>query len=104
MTSPSTRPPTQTIAASIGAVEYTWPFTITETTGKDISGDAAQISLGTYAAPGPWVTGVVTRPTPASVVVKLLVSGVAPGTYYVWGRVTDSPEVVPRRGHCVVVT
>jgi hypothetical protein len=47
---------TQTIdtRAAVGGVEYTWPLTITETTGKDISGDTVLLSLGTSSAPGTW--------------------------------------------------
>lgn len=97
--------PTQTIAVSNGATEYTWPVTVTETTGKDISGDTVQVSLGTYGAPGTWTSGVLTRPTASSATVKLLVTNtVTPGTYYVWVKVSDSPEIVPRRAHRVTVT
>lgn len=95
----------QKIDVSNGATEYTWPVTITETTGKDISTDTIQISLGTANTPGTWTTGVLTRPAASSATVKLLVTNsVTPGTYYVWVKVADSPEIIPRKAHRVTVT
>ena len=92
----------QTITLSAGAVEYTYPLTIVETAGKDISADTVQLSLGTDLVVGVW------RPpdtdTAQSVayqrVVQLLVGASyipAVGTYWLWSKVTDSPEIVPRR-------
>lgn len=98
---------TQRINLTAGATEYTWPVTITETNGADISGGLVQIALGSYTDPGPWrIPDVITRPTPSSATVKMLLGNGAPtaGTYYVWVRVTDTPEVVPRRAHRVEVT
>lgn len=92
----------QTVDVSAGAVEYTFPRTITETTGKDISADQIAVSLGSYDAPGAWVPpDRLTHPTPSSAVVQLLVSnslGLIVGqSYYLWTKVTESPEVIPRR-------
>lgn len=96
---------TQTIAVSLGAVEYTWPVTITETNGKNITGDTVQISLGTYDAPGTWQAGVVQRPGNSTAVIQLLINNtVAAGSYWVWVKVTDSPEIVPRRCQRITVT
>lgn len=89
----------QTIRVSDGAVEYSWPMTITATDGDDITADTVQVSLGTYSDPATWVTPVITRPTPSSATVKLLIDDTTPvGTYWLWCKVSDSPEVVPRRG------
>ena len=79
----------QTINVTAGAVEYTYPLTITETTGKDISADAIQLSLGTDTAVGTWYAPD-TDPTQAVTyqrVVQLLVGGSfvpAVGTYWLW--------------------
>jgi hypothetical protein len=91
----------QTIDLSAGAIEYTNPRLITEVTGKDITSDQVFVSLAGWEAPGSWVTpDVVTRPTASSVSVALLIGAAfkpAAGDYWLWTRVTDSPEVVPRR-------
>lgn len=87
----------QTINVTAGAARYVGG-TITETTGKDISADAVQICLGTASAPGTWGTPDVKSVSTdkASVTVKLLVdSSVTTGTYYVWVKITDTPEVEP---------
>lgn len=95
----------QEINVSGGAAEYTWPATVTETGGKDISGDAVQISLGTWDAPGVWKTAVLDHPTPSTVTAKTLIdSSVTPGVYFVRVKITDAPESVPRRVLAVRVT
>lgn len=96
---------TQTINVTGGGQEYTWPITVTETNGKDISGKTVQVSLGTYTAPGTWASAaVLTRPTPSSATVQLLINSSTPvGRYHVWVKVSDSPEVVPRKGHRIMV-
>lgn len=93
---------TQTIYVSDGAVEYTWPVTITETTGKDISAVGVELSLGTYTAPGTWQAPDTDPPqaTKSQRVVQLLVGGTlkpAPGRYYLWTRSADTPEIVEHR-------
>lgn len=96
----------QTIRVSAGAAEYTWPATITETTGKDISADVVRVSLGTYAAPAAWVDPSVdtAQANHATRVVQLLVDSNTPaGTYYLWLSVGDGPEQVVRRSGKVVV-
>lgn len=96
----------QTVAVSQGAIEYTWPTTITATDGDDITGDTVAVSLGTYTAPGAWqAPDTITHPTPSSVVVQILVGAATPtGSYYLWVKVSDSPEVVPRRAAKITVT
>jgi len=44
----------QTINLTGGAVEYTFPLTIIEVTGKNISTNVIQLSLGTDTAVGVW--------------------------------------------------
>lgn len=101
---------TQTIRVTSGAAEYTWPVTITEATGKDISGDVVRVSLapspGGYTAAGTWVPPSVdaAQANHATRVVQLLVdSTTAAGVYWLWVKVTDSPEQVPRRALKVIV-
>lgn len=104
---------TQTIdtRAASGAIEYTWPLTIVEqsTPPKDISTDTLLVSLGTKSTPGSWFTPDIDTPgadaagTTASVqntrTVQVLIGDSrkpAAGTYTLWTKVGDSPEVVPR--------
>jgi hypothetical protein len=87
-----------TILASAGAEKYVGG-TVTELTGKDISAATFQIALGSIAAP-PTTWSVpdvsVAGTTAAQRVVKLLVTNTTPpGTYWVWVRVTDNPEIEP---------
>lgn len=74
--------------------------TITETTGKNISGATFKIGLSasisippaTYLTPDISVQGTTT----ADRVVKLLIdNSFAPGTWYVWVNIADTPEVLP---------
>jgi hypothetical protein len=90
------------VRAASGGVEYTWPLTITETTGKDISGDLIQLSLGRPTHPGTWTAPDLdtTSASKASRTVQLLITAEPArpsGIYYLWSRITDSPEIAPRR-------
>jgi hypothetical protein len=91
-----------------GAVEFSFPRTITETSGEDISADPVLVSLGSWTEPGGWVTpDRITRGTTDVggitqhwVVVQLLIGGdlkPAADNYWLWTKITDSPETVPRR-------
>lgn len=87
------------ILTSAGGAAYVGG-TITEVTGKDISGGTFQISLGSANDPGPWESPDVSTQgaTTAIRTVKLLVDNTYPkGTYYAWVRVTDVPEILPMR-------
>lgn len=72
--------------------------TITETTGKDISGDTIVLALLPLGSkPDETTTGtapdVDENPAPAQrVVKKLITDDVEPGTYQLWARITDTPE------------
>lgn len=94
--------PTQgrTIYVSAGASEYRY-IVLTETTGKDISADAAIIALaplGVVPAAEDFVTpDLKSNPTSSSVQMGMLISASSgsPGnTYVLWGDIADSPEVV----------
>ncbi len=93
------------IIVTAGAVKYVGG-TITETTGKDISADPFVMSLGSDKNPGTdWVApdASVAGATNNIRTLKLLVSAslpagiTVPGTYWVWAKVTDAPEVEPMR-------
>jgi hypothetical protein len=93
------------VLASAGAVKYVGG-TITEVTGKDISGATYVMSLGSATYPGPtWYAADVSQqgPTTATRIVKLKITStlpsgiVIPGTYWVWCKITDAPEVEPLR-------
>jgi hypothetical protein len=87
-----------TILASAGEKQYVGG-TVTELTGKDISAATFQIALGDIAIPPTtWSTPDVSvaGASAAQRVVKLLASSTtAPGTYWVWVRISDNPEVKP---------
>lgn len=101
---------TQYIDLTNGAVEYTWPLTISETTGKNIAADVIVLSLGTESTPGTWRSPDVdpAQTDHSQRVVQMLVGGTGfvglAGTYFLWSKVTDTPEVVPRRHGRVVIT
>jgi hypothetical protein len=72
--------------------------TITELTGKDISGDTIVLALLPLSTrPDADTTGtapdVDESPTPAQRVVKMLITDTtAVGNYQLWGRINDTPE------------
>jgi hypothetical protein len=88
-----------TIYVSKGMKRYVGG-TITETTGKDITGATFQVALGSdnVTPPTAWVTPSVNTQggTTADRVLKLLVdSSTTVGTYFVWAKVADNPEIEP---------
>lgn len=98
----------QIINVSGGAIEFTWPITITETTGLDISSDEILVNLGSFLSPvGAWYTPKLLRPTRDSGTFRLLIGkDVVPaaGDYYIWISVQDSPELIIRRGPKLTIT
>lgn len=124
----------QTIAVySASANEYTLPVTITERTGADISGDQFTLYLGDEIGPGGagsspdvFTVNIITmsqymasggynaRNVPldtklTQVVVEVLIGqtgSINPpvGSYWLWVRVGDNSESVPRRAHKVIIT
>lgn len=92
----------QTIDLTAGAVEYTWPVTITETSGLDITSDEIQVSLGQGDQPSDtWLDpDLDSSPQPNQRVVQLQIGSAlkpAPGTYWLWTRILDRGEVIPRK-------
>jgi hypothetical protein len=88
---------TQNIYQSNGAVEYTWPLTITELQGEDISADTIQLALGTDTVPGAWKDPDTDDQGDSNSqrVVRLLIGALyqpAPGTYHLWWKIGDAPE------------
>lgn len=98
---------TQVIAVSLGAIEYTWPLTITEASGKDISSVTVELSLGSQTQPGVWKSpDVDTQDGTSTRTVQLLVgaaSVLTPGDYWLWSKITDFPEVAPRRHEMITI-
>jgi hypothetical protein len=90
---------TQKVNVTAGAVEYTWPWTGTETSGQDISNSTVELSLGTYSEPGEWLPpDVITRPQVYSVTAQILIDdSYLPGTYWLWRTIHDAPEVLPKK-------
>jgi hypothetical protein len=72
--------------------------TLTELTGKDITAANFAVALGLSDTIPPTSAGVtpsvnVQGPTVADRLLKLLVDNtVSPGTYFIWGKVVDTPE------------
>lgn len=90
------------IDVSNGAVEYA-VATLTEVAGADITGATLEVSLGSADGPGDWqAPDYVENPTDSTAIVKLLI-GVSllpdPRRYWLWVRVSDSPETVPVRAN-----
>jgi hypothetical protein len=87
--------------------EYTYPTTLTEKNGKDISADAVVIGLSNVfdVPPTVWTTpDVVTRPSTSAVTVQKLINSSTPaGVYWIWVKVTDLPEQPPRQGARITV-
>ena len=75
--------------------------TITEKTGKNLAAATFEVVLGSETQPGtPWLTpnSSVQGTTTAERIVQLLVNSSTPkGTYHLWVRVTDTPEILPMR-------
>ncbi len=89
------------LRAKSGGVEYVG-VTITETSGQNITGATVELSLGTSTDPGVWRAPDDDKsPSPSIRTVKLLIGGSyrppqRSTGYYLWWRLTDSPEVAPR--------
>lgn len=90
----------QTIYVTASGPEYTFPRTIRETNGKNISGDTVTVGLGGFDTPPTLAAPTVdtAQSDPSTRVVQLLVTNAtAPGKYYLWVKVTDNPEAPIRR-------
>lgn len=94
-----------TVFISGGAKAYVGG-TLTELTGKDISGDTVVMGLSTdeLTQPTNWFApDSSTSPIVSQRLLKLLVSLVLPAShapiagrsYYVWAKITDNPEILP---------
>lgn len=107
MTSPDTQ--TIDITTATGGIEYTWPLTISELSGRDISADTVRLSLGSVAHPGgTWLTPDLdpAQSVKSQRVVQLLIGSTlkpASGDYVLWSKVTDGPEVVVRRHQRITI-
>jgi hypothetical protein len=77
--------------------------TVTEKTLKNISAATFEVVLGSETTPGTtWLTPNVSvqgPDGPHTRVVQLLVNSgnTSKGVYYLWVRVTDTPEILPLR-------
>lgn len=88
------------IAVTAGATEYA-SAVITERTGKSLDTATVQLALGTDSRYPPaigWTAPDVVEHAGATVTAKMLITSGAPlGTFYLWARVADNPEVIPVR-------
>lgn len=106
------------LRAVSGGEEYTWPVTITEQSVPpvDISADTVEVSFGTSDAPGDWFAPDVDEPGADAAgiaaevqnqrTVKVLIGGaliLPAGSYVLWTRITDVPEVVPRKHQTIKI-
>lgn len=94
---------TQTIPE--GGAEYTWPLTITETSGRDIRSATVSLSLGNEDEPNSWASpDVDTSPGNNARTVQMLVdSNVSAGTYWLWSKLVLSPETIIRCQFKIIV-
>jgi hypothetical protein len=89
-----------------GAHEFTLDAIWTAPKNQDITGATFEMSLGTRDEPAAWVPASMNNAGdgPNQRVLNLLVdASTPPGTYWLWVRLTDTPEVVPRKGHMIRV-
>jgi hypothetical protein len=86
------------VLATAGESEYVGG-TVTETTGKNITTATYQMALGSIDRPGAWENPSVSAVGPEgnhTRVLKLLIGAnvsTPNGEYYVWAKITDTPEV-----------
>jgi hypothetical protein len=89
---------TSPIYVTSGAARYVGG-TVTEVTGKDISADTFTMGLSHISTPPTvWVApSVSTAGATLNIrTLKLLVTNTTlPGTYWVWAKIVDSPEIEP---------
>lgn len=94
------------VSSPAGAHEYTLDAIWTAPKDQDISTAMFEMSLGTRDEPGAWVAASLNLPGDGlnQRVLNLLVDNTTPlGTYWLWVRLTDTPEIVPRKGHMIRV-
>lgn len=88
------------ILKSSGATEYVGGV-ITETTGKNISAATVQMALGSATVPGTFAAPSTDTSGPVNVRKVTMLVGTTPNTpkgeYWVWVKVTDTPEVTTLR-------
>lgn len=98
------------VRLNAGAAEFRF-VVLTEKDGKDISGDTCEVALvpvdrdpldADFETPDSDVAQTVKS---KRVLGKLIDDPAESpsGEYYLWGRITDNPEIVPLRGTVVVV-
>ena len=84
------------INVTAGGIEYASAL-ITDTTGQDLTAATFQVGLGTNSrtAPAAWQAPDVQESVGTNVRVKLLIDGITPGRYWLWVKITDTPEIIP---------
>jgi hypothetical protein len=97
----------RTIDCANGAVEYLW-LDFADAEQQDVTADPVAISLGTYETPGTWHPADLVEPNGAvwKIRAALLIGSTLtypPGIYTAWVRVTDSPEVIPKRADNLLI-
>lgn len=90
-----------------GAVENLW-LDYEDAERQNITADPVSISLGSYDTPGVWHAADLVEQNGAvwQVRAALLIGGsltYPPGQYWAWVRLTDSPEIIPKRAGNLLV-
>lgn len=98
---------TRLIDCAHGAIEYLF-VDFMDDNHQNITADPVSISLGTYGTPGAWHPADVVQQNGAVWKIRAgLLIGAAltypAGTYWAWVRLTDSPEILPRRVDTMIV-
>lgn len=97
----------RTIDLSNGAIEYVW-VDFEDSQRHDITADPVSVALGTFDVPGTWHPADLVEGNGAVYKIRagLLIGSALTypaGLYYAWVRVTDTPEVIPKRADNMLV-
>ena len=84
------------INGTAGGIEYASAL-ITDSLGNDLSFASFVVGLSTDegTAPTVWKAPDVQESVGTNMRVKMLIQGKQPGTYFLWVKVTDNPEIIP---------
>jgi len=97
----------RTIDLTNGAVEYLW-VDFEDAEKHNITTSLVSISLGSYDTPGTWHTADLVQQNGAVWKIRAgLLIGASltypPGQYWAWVRVSDTPEIIPKRAGNLLV-
>jgi hypothetical protein len=91
----------RTLDLTNGDQDYVW-VDFEDARQQDITGDTVMIALGTYDAPGAWVSADLIEQNGAVWKIRAALfitaaSGYPLGSYWLWIKVGDNPAIIVRR-------